>query len=67
MASPITTKMPVPMIAPSPSAVRSSAPTERPQLVLGVLGVGDERVDRLGGEEAVTLLGSDRHGSASLA
>jgi len=29
IASPITTKMPVPMMAPRPSAVRSSTPTER--------------------------------------
>ena len=29
IASPMMTKMPVPMIAPTPSAVRSSAPTER--------------------------------------
>src|SRR3954463_5123797 len=29
IASPMTTKMPVPMIAPSPSAVRSSRPTTR--------------------------------------
>ena len=57
IASPITTKMPVPMIAPRPSAVRSSAPTDALQLVLLVLGVGDERVDRLGREQAVTLLG----------
>ena len=28
-ATPTTMKMPVPMIAPTPSAVRSSAPTER--------------------------------------
>jgi hypothetical protein len=29
IASPMITKMPVPMIAPMPSAVRSSAPTAR--------------------------------------
>ena len=29
IASPMITKMPVPMIAPRPSAVRSSAPTAR--------------------------------------
>ena len=32
IASPITTKMPVPMIAPSPSAVRSPRPTTRLRL-----------------------------------
>ena len=32
IASPITTKMPVPMIAPSPSAVRSPSPTTRLRL-----------------------------------
>ena len=45
--------MPVPMMAPRPSAVRSSSADGALELVLLVLRVADERVDGLGGEQAL--------------
>ena len=65
IASPRMTKMPVPMIAPMPSAVRSSSADGAPELGALLLGVGDEPVDRLGGEEPAPLP-RRRHPRASL-
>ena len=46
-AVPVSTKMPVPMMAPMPSSVRSSALKRAPQVLLAVLDVADELLDRL--------------------
>ena len=46
-ASPVSTKMPVPMTTPTPKTVRSRADSSLAQLVLGLLGVRDRLLDGL--------------------
>ena len=45
--TPVSTKMPVPMITPTPKTVRSSAGQVPPELVFGLVGVADGVLDRL--------------------
>ena len=50
-ALPVSTKMPVPMTTPTPNTVRSSGREFACAAVLGLVGVGDRLLDRLGPEE----------------
>ena len=51
MAVPMTVKIPEPMTAPMPRAVRETGPRDLFERILGALRVGDELVDGLGGED----------------
>ena len=51
---PVSTKMPVPMMTPTPKTVRSSADSDLRERVLRLLGVPDGLLDGLGAEQAAT-------------
>ena len=49
---PVMTKMPAPMMTPTPKTIRSRAPEVLLQLVLRLVGLGDGLLDGLGAEQA---------------
>ena len=51
-AVPVRMKMPEPMTAPIPRAVRLHGPSDLVQSLAGLLGVRNQNVDALGAEQA---------------
>jgi hypothetical protein len=52
-AVPVRMKMPEPMMAPMPSAVSDQGPSDLLRRCSGVLGIGDQLVDRFAAEQLV--------------